>query len=356
MKFLTVLSATLCAASLLLPTKAFAWADGGHKTVALIAWEKLDTKERKWIADLLKQHPTYDVHFAAPMKEELGEKVDEASEQRFLFAQASIWPDMIRPPRGSKDPNPYEQYHRPLWHYVDIPILADESTRSEFRQPLVDPNFEWKPGGADFLEINLNAAQVLLKALHDIHDTSIPAPKRAVMVCWLFHVLGDVHQPCHSAALFVAKKLWTGDRGANGVSIKGLPTRPLHAYWDGLPGAHGTDLAHAYDNARAWLNTAALKKAGEDGASVSSPEAWVRESWASAKQNVYPPYLIKAIGEAKSAFYSKDGQKFYSVTAKVDHDDLVKYEANALAVAKERVVIAGYRLAEAVKKVSAPEK
>lgn len=356
MKILTSLCATLCAASFLLPTKALAWADGGHKTVALIAWEKLGASERKWIADLLKQHPTYDVHFAAPMKEELGDKVDEATEQRFLFAQASIWPDMIRPPRGSKDPNPYEQYHRPLWHYVDIPILADESTRAEFHQPLVDPNFTWKPGGADFLEINLNAAQVLSKALYELHDTSIPAAKRAVMVCWLFHVLGDVHQPCHAAALFYAKKLWTGDRGANGVSIKGLPTRPLHAYWDGLPGAHGTDLAHASDNARAWLNDAALTKAGEAGKGVSVPEAWVRESWASAKLNVYPPYVLKAVGEAKTAFYSKDGQKFYSVTVTIDHEDMVKYEANALAVAKERVVIAGYRLAEAVKTVSAPVK
>lgn len=331
-------------------TRALAWADGGHKTVAIIAWEKLSAPDRAWVADLLKQHPKYEEHFAAPMKEELAADADEATKQRWLFAQASVWPDMVRPPRGSKGENPNAAYHHPLWHYLDIPIFPDDAVRSMFRNVKDNADTAWEPGKPD---AELNAIQAIKKANHDLRDTSIPAADRAVMLCWLFHLTGDVHQPCHAAALYYPKKLWSGDRGANGVSIKNLPSRPLHAYWDNLLGSPGTDLNHAADNARALLANGELAAAAEKASAVNVPETWLKESSEDAKKYVYPAPVLKAIGEAKPGFYTKDGEKFFSVYITLDQPDIEKYEADALAVAKQRVTTAGMRLAKAVQAADA---
>jgi hypothetical protein len=350
MKLLPLLTVALGLTVSLVPKSVLAWADGGHKSVALIAWQKLGEEDRKWVADLLKQHPKYQEHFADKMKEELPKDADEAAIQRWLFAQASVWPDMVRPPRGSKEPNPNEQYHHPLWHYLDIPVFPEGADRSMFRTLKESPQFEWKP---EMPVAELNASQAILKALHDLKAATIPAPDRAVMLCWLFHVLGDVHQPCHAAALYYPKKLWSGDRGGNGVTIKDLPTKPLHAYWDNLLGGPGTDLNHAFDNARALLNDAALVKNAEAVLSINTPEGWITESSVSAKQYVYPAPVMKGVGEAKPAGYTKNGVGFFSVTIELSQPELEKYQADALAVARQRIVTAGLRLAQAVKSVDA---
>jgi S1/P1 Nuclease len=334
----------------LLPQNLHAWADGGHKSIALIAWEKLGDADRKWVADLLKQHPKYEEHFAAKMKSELPKDADEAATQRWLFAQAAVWPDMVRPPRGSKEPNPNEQYHHATWHYLDVPVFPDGAERSSFRTLKEEPDTAWPPLKAD---AELNAAQALKKAMHDLKDATIPAPDRAVMLCWLFHVLGDVHQPCHAAALYYPKKLWSGDRGANGVTIKGLPIKPLHAYWDDLIGGPGTDSNHAYDNARALLNDSALVTNAEAVLNIDTPEGWVTESSVVAKQYVYPPPVMKGVGEAKPAGYTKNGVGFFSVTIELTQPEIEKYQADALSVARQRIVTAGLRLAKAVKAAEA---
>ena len=230
------------------------------------------------------------------------------------------------------------------------PVFPDDAVRSTFRNLSDKPDMEWQPGKPD---AELNAAQALKKAMHDLKDGSIPAPDRAVMLCWLFHVLGDVHQPCHAAALYYPKKLWSGDRGANGVSIKGLPSRPLHAYWDNLLGEPGTDFNHASDNAKALLNDATLVKNGEAVLNIDTPEGWITESSVIAKQYVYPAPVMKGVGEAKVGGYSKDGVKFFSVTIELSQPDMEKYQADALAVARQRVVTAGLRLAKAVKAAEA---
>ena len=228
--------------------RALAWADGGHKVIALLAWERMEPAQRQWVVRLLRQHPLWEEHFFKPMDEEIGALADESIQQRWLFAQASVWPDIIRGPRGAKV-NPWAQWHRPTWHYIDFPIVTGQSAKPGTSAPSVGV-MDWQPGRAEFLEAQNNAVQTLKKAMHEVADPSIPAPHRAVMLCWLFHVLGDVHQPCHCATLFDARSLPAGDRGGNGTTIEGLPSAPLHAYWDNLLGKPGTPFHEATDAAR----------------------------------------------------------------------------------------------------------
>src|SRR5687767_4356906 len=62
-----------------------------------------------------------------------------------------------------------------------------------------------------------------------------PAEK-AVALCWLFHLVGDVHQPLHTVALFTPDHP-EGDRGRNLAFVRvreGGQILNMHALWDGL--------------------------------------------------------------------------------------------------------------------------
>ena len=54
--------------------------------------------------------------------------------------------------------------------------------------------------------------------------------------CWLFHLVGDVHQPLHTVSLFKTKYP-DGDRGGNLVFVRAKRSGAildLHQLWDGL--------------------------------------------------------------------------------------------------------------------------
>src|SRR5258707_10011420 len=63
-----------------------------------------------------------------------------------------------------------------------------------------------------------------------------PTNQRAVALTWLFHLVGDLHQPLHTIQLF-SREYPHGDRGGNEVCIRLAPERApldLHRLWDGL--------------------------------------------------------------------------------------------------------------------------
>ncbi len=68
-----------------------------------------------------------------------------------------------------------------------------------------------------------------------IGERNVTDEERAIALCWLMHLIGDVHQPCHSGSLYMAGVFDSkeGDRGANSIEIG---NRPLHSIWDGLLG------------------------------------------------------------------------------------------------------------------------
>src|SRR4051812_36867694 len=91
---------------------AYAWNNTGHKVVADIAWEQLTPERRKEIVDILRRHPRFDEDFAKRMPA-------DAEEDRWIFQQAAIWPDIAR---GLKDED-LAKYNRPTWHYVNVPVF-----------------------------------------------------------------------------------------------------------------------------------------------------------------------------------------------------------------------------------------
>jgi hypothetical protein len=64
---------------------------------------------------------------------------------------------------------------------------------------------------------------------------------------WLFHLVGDIHQPLHTTQLFTVEYP-TGDRGGNEICVRVTQTgqpMDLHRFWDGVitPGADGETAA-----------------------------------------------------------------------------------------------------------------
>src|SRR5688572_5837796 len=94
-------------------TPSHAWNALGHKVIADIAWEELDPQARQQIVDTLRRHPRFDEDFA----KQLPAEVDE---DRCIFQQAAVWPDMARGFRG-EDRGTYDH---PTWHYVNFPLFV----------------------------------------------------------------------------------------------------------------------------------------------------------------------------------------------------------------------------------------
>jgi S1/P1 Nuclease len=60
--------------------------------------------------------------------------------------------------------------------------------------------------------------------------------RKAIALAWLFHLVGDIHHPLHTAQLFTVDYPH-GDRGGNEICVRVTHTgQPidLHRFWDGV--------------------------------------------------------------------------------------------------------------------------
>ena len=128
-----------------------------------------------------------------------------------LFMLAARWADDIRMQAKIQ--------RQAKWHYINFPF-----------KPASEPE-DIKPLSPD--------PDNILSALAEnrrIVKSQVSADKRAIAVAWLFHLVGDVHQPLHTVQLF-SREYPHGDRGGNEVCIRLAPERApldLHRLWDGL--------------------------------------------------------------------------------------------------------------------------
>ncbi len=276
----------------LLTSRALAWNPTGHMAIASVAYDRLSPERRAALVEILKSHPRFEQDFQGAMPKD----VPGDQRERWIFMRAAIWPDVARSFTGED----LAKYHRPIWHYLDIPVFLDEKA-----EQTIHPQFELDYRKAK-VEATMNAVQALNKALADLNDDSKPRADRAVALCWVLHLAGDLHQPLHGAALFSVgrfRQLPAGDRGGNEIHVhekEGLlasfRTPNLHALWDC---ALGIDESWA----RVMAVAESLKsEAGKSDASRSTldPAEWARESNEVAKRVVYTPDVLALVraGEA----------------------------------------------------------
>jgi hypothetical protein len=203
-------------------TRATAWHSRGHMTVALIAYRQLEKSEQKKIRDILKEHPHFEEFLIA-------NKPADATMEEWMVMQAATWPDWVRSHHTDEIFNG-EAFHRPFHHYVNLPIRRLDGAAK---------------ANKDKIEKNIAAlandeqSGVLLKELpkrlDEVSNSKDPAT-RAVALCWVLHLVGDIHQPLHAAALFT-KDSPGGDRGGNAAFVRwNGRAMNLHSIWDSVLG------------------------------------------------------------------------------------------------------------------------
>lgn len=298
------------AARVLLPTiallmlapaaqRAHAWSASGHMIAAAIAYRELPLPLRTQWYLLLREHPSHD-----QWMREAGDSVEFGV---YLFMRAAVWPDELRREQGAEA--------HPEWHYVNYPLVPPEYP---MREPLPSPN------GNILMAIEHNAAV--------LRDLSQPAQRRAIALAWLLHLVADLHQPLHVVA--VVDETWpAGDRGGNEIFFRTSDTAsramPLHAVWDGLLG-RVTEYTPLLNQVIAIADEHPRERLAEQLRSAPDVQAWARESRSLAIDSVYAGARggVTRERQAEAAVLSEE------------------YTTRATSVARRRVALAGYRLAD----------
>jgi hypothetical protein len=272
---------------------------------AHLTWRQLSPEQRDQIVAILKKHPHYEEYLAA-------HRPDGFSENEWVFMRASTWADWVR---GR------QQFDHPTWHYINYPIVPAGSA--------VDPAKHEPPAKQENVVNQLAVCKDKIK--------SGAGEEKAVYLTWLFHLVGDIHQPLHCTAVF-SERFPEGDRGGNLAMIR-INSKPinLHAFWDGLlgkgitPGAIGKDVQEIEQ-----VMKEKDREVTKELAAHQSFASWAREGWELSKKVVYLD------GELKVA------------VARSDEDvpePPAEYAASCGRVARVQIGKAGRRLAEQLKKL-----
>lgn len=317
------------------PDRSFAWNAVGHMLVALVAYEHLTPPQREAMVALLKKHPRFKEDFLNRMPQVV-RSLPRAAQDQWFFLNAAAWPDIVRGFKGDLR----TKYHHSQWHYINMPIFLTDADRVAMQGRLPAPTErEWSPTAHPDPR---NIAQAYRKCMRDLSDPRTSEPDRAVALCWVLHLIGDVHQPLHSCALFSRVQFPLGDHGGNYILLDG--DKSLHSFWDGIMGS---------DSSPATLNTldGDLKKSpdenrlGSEAAREMSFDRWIDESFKIAGDQVYTAEMRHIVKENKAPTDRK-GIHVGSLSA--------TYEKDARATARRRIVEAGFRLAKALDGLHAP--
>lgn len=281
---------------------AYGWNKPTHMAIGAIAYHDLQTASPQTIgrvAALLKQHPYYQRQWVRLMD---SLQLPAPQRDEYLFMLAARWPDDIR----GRD-----AYHdRPTWHFINY-IYAPKQ-------------------GVARTDTTLATGETILQAYEQNRQLlTSPAPdsSKAVALCWLFHLAGDVHMPLHTTAL-IDPQFPQGDKGGNLFRIKVMmssPTSNLHSFWDGVL-LHTDTYASVDSMAVGEQHEFARNQLPQLG--NAGITAWSKESFQLAQDNAYRSNTLQPGTSQEGAVLPPD------------------YVATVRPIAQRQVALAGYRLAD----------
>lgn len=296
---------------LVLGEQAFGWNDRGHMSVAYVSYQQLTPATRDRVNVLLKLNPKYSDWAAT-----VGQQVPNASaddKDLMIFMIAATWADQIKRdstytkdggqngnrPDGSPDPGKNTGYDDLLmhkyWHFIDTPFTTDGSALPAIPTP--------------------NAQERIALFRGVLASTTASDGLKSYDLTWLLHLVGDIHQPLH-ASTRVSSTDPDGDAGGNLVKLDCSKCQ-LHAFWD--------DLLGKQNNLKTVTKAARkLPKPSAALAAKSDEKDWIAESFQEAQQTVYTTPIAAGDGP-------------FTLTT--------QYKKNAGKLAKQRVALAGTRLA-----------
>jgi hypothetical protein len=284
-----------------------AWNAAGHRTIAYIAYSQLSPQVRVRADTLLRSHPDYPRWVR---------DVPPAERPLTAFLHASTWADEIRsdpsyhnePREAPPSTEAPDHFRHQNWHYVDEPIAGD------FAHVHIDDSLNPSWREAPNVVTQIRAMETILS------NRSKPADARAWALAWLIHLAGDIHQPLHCASRYRPGPdgRMENDAGGNQVLLAAADHN-LHAFWDDLLGFE--DSPAAVKQLAEGLTAATPPVKGK-----SRERDWQAEGAKLDATVVYPGLA-----------YARMRASGLEVTP--------EYRRVALAVAGQRVAVAGYRLA-----------
>lgn len=226
-----------------------------------------------------------------------------------MFVESACWADDIKG-YGFKATNG--------WHYIEKQYIEDSSVMPNGKE--AKENVVWAINEAVSTLKNRNSANAKLET--------------ALMLRFLIHFVGDLHQPLHAASLYNEKHP-NGDRGGNSFVIKfNKHIRNLHSLWDAALGELEQDLARPLSNS----NYAEFEEYARDLMREYPREELAKElsegnyaNWAEESYNLAQNFVYQSIQEHQrpSDQYIEDG----------------------IELVRRRIALAGYRLADLLREI-----
>jgi len=282
-----------------------------HRLPGSLAREPADHREGKGV---LERHPWH-----ANQWQDRLQDVPSAEHALVLFMQAARWADDIR----IRD----RQHHRGPWHYINWPFKPE-------RQPASVQTREPEP-------VNILTAMAEnesgVKNQNDID-------RRAIALAWLFHLVGDIHQPLHTVQLFTVEYP-KGDRGWNEICVRVTPAgqpMDLHRFWDSVI-TSSSNLIRLRNKARALRNRQGFERGQLTELASTDFESWAKESFEIAMKIAY-----RNDGRIGSPRSENMDCTMVAAAPVVP----VGYVVSARRIADRRMILAGYRLAGLLTRVT----
>lgn len=321
------ISILLLGLALVPSSSAFGWGDAGHKIVAAIAFRSLDAAEQNHVVGILRHHPRFRDDFANLVPN----NIPEEQINDWLVQHAAVWPDLVRGFKGELK----DEFHRPSWHYINVPLFLVESQRMQL-QPTIHVNLHLDPPAQE--EDAMNVVQTIRFARRTLASPQAPAMSKGLMLCWLIHTVGDLHQPLHASALYSKNLFPHNDRGGN--LIKTEQRGDLHAVWDQFPG--GKLAFRTVRNEAARLRQE-LGQTGHQAALDLNESTWLDESRLLAETKAYSAEILVQLRDMERRGLDAD-------THPLDLSEDYLHEGGI--VAQQRLVQAGFRLGAILRQIA----
>lgn len=187
---------------------AWAWLGAGHMATGALAYDDLmrrDPAAMAAIVRVMEAHPD-----RARFDRALAGMAPGPAHDRRLFELMARWPDEVR-----RTPFDHDD-----WHYSQKAV-------SGMRWALPVAFGEAEPAFRHELRV--------------ARDPKAAAGDRAVALCWVFHIVGDMHEPLH-AGFWMDARFPLTDQGGNTAWVKTAPDaapQKLHWFWDSAGRATG---------------------------------------------------------------------------------------------------------------------
>lgn len=288
---------------------AYAWTRSGHMVTAAIAYYDLGGASSpivNQIVEMMDNHPE-----PGPFQVAIGRATGAGRSER-VFLEIPRWADDIR---GS-------EYDHPTWHYLLRPIIDTK------HPPPNGAPYTYSGDAPEALALNINMAGNSRASLRE----------RAIALCWIFHIVGDIHQPLHTGEYFSAQ-MPNGDFAGDRFYVVDPQTQQpikLHRFWDDSV-YRSDDVNDVLGRGRELMalhpRSQFAAQLARDKAKPADIRAWAAESYA----------IAVAIG------YRRDRPMATSPEQALLPDS--KYAADSISAAEPRLTLAGYRLADVLRSI-----